>query len=621
MRIAYWSLGLFALIVLVAGSAAATHYRYGTLSWEPTGNPNEVLFTGGQAWRASAFGNPNVGDIILGEANLVTGDGGSEPIYLKVTQRSVVNDYFTATFVRADGSNGILHTYPSPNNAGADWVASFSSCCRISPHSSGNFHANNPDQSERLETFVDLADANSAPRSSLPPINSCPKDALCTLVIPHADPDGDTMSFRLSSSTEAGDSRYHPPGAPEATNAASIGSASGVLSWDTTGATVSSDPDEHSLYSVQVMIEDGKTKAPLDFFIEILPVGVTPPRWVTPPTPCGETLTIGANAPFSFDARAVSDDGRDVYMGHLGIPTGASMPMPAPSNPADATFTWTPTISQAGVHLLVLTAEDDRGYAAPACPVTIVVTLKPYAIAGPDVCAAAGSTITLDGSQSGYPSGSIVAYRWDFPHGASPVFGPIVTRTLNSPLDLVAHTVKLTVTANDSQTATDTLVVQAFDRLDVAPSSSAPRYTPFQRPHGLVDVRSPCGSSVTGASLDLVVRYTTNDPALDALLVDTLGADALVWSVETTLGPSGRYAWTLPFTVAERYALPLGLLNPTSQALVLDGDYVVEASAAQGGVTGVGESRFDVVVDHQFPLDAIDPPPAAVPARPEEGSS
>src|SRR5687768_14940231 len=183
MRLVHWGLGLLALVlVVIAGSAAATHYRYGTLSWEPTDAPNEVVFTGGQAWRASAFGSPDVGDIVPGESCIQAGDGACIQPYLKVNARSAANDWFSATFVDAAGNEGLRHTYAAPNNNGAPWQATWSSCCRISSVSSGNYHVNNPDQSEALTTHVDLAaPPNSAPRSTLPPINACPREAMCSI--------------------------------------------------------------------------------------------------------------------------------------------------------------------------------------------------------------------------------------------------------------------------------------------------------------------------------------------------------------------------------------------------------------------------------------------------------
>jgi hypothetical protein len=397
MRLAYWGLGLLVLVFVVAGSAAATHYRYGTLSWEPTGSGNDVLFTGGQAWRGSAFGSPAVGQIVSGEGCISTGDGGCEPIFLKVNSRSAVNDYFSGTFVDASGNAGIPHTYATPNNGGAPWTVSWGSCCRISSHSSGNFHVNNPDQSESLQTFVDIASDNAAPRSTLPPINACPREAFCTIPIPAADREDDALAFRLASASEAGDASYTPPGPSDAPNAATVGASSGILAWDTHGATVGPS-SEHTLYSVQVMIEDGQTQTPLDFFIEILPVGVSPPYWVTPPTPCGETLSVAADSELSFDVRAASDGPtRTVSVSHLGLPLGAVLPPVTPGNPASGTFTWTPTQTQGGSHLVVFAAEDDLGYPAPACPVTINVNLHPPPVfTSPATC---GLPATVHGVQ------------------------------------------------------------------------------------------------------------------------------------------------------------------------------------------------------------------------------
>ena len=101
----------FALFAFV-DTAEATHYRYGTLQWAPTANPNEVLFTGAQAWRASAFGSPIVGDIVSGEGSISPGDGTSLTFYLKVVSTNPINDWFFASFVDQAGNVGVRHTYP-----------------------------------------------------------------------------------------------------------------------------------------------------------------------------------------------------------------------------------------------------------------------------------------------------------------------------------------------------------------------------------------------------------------------------------------------------------------------------------------------------------------------------
>lgn len=707
MRLVHWGLGLLALVlVVVAGSAAATHYRYGTISWEPTGNGNEVLFTGGQAWRASAFGNPAVGDVIPGEGCISTGESCVQ-IYLKVNARSVVNDYFSATFVDAAGNDGIRWTYSAPNNNGQPWQVSWGSCCRISPISSGNLHVNNPDQSESLATTVDLtAPPNSSPRSTLPPINACPREALCTIPIPAADAEGDALSYRLATAGEAGDGNYVPPGAPNAPNQAAIDGATGVLTWDTRGATVGAS-DVHTLYSIQVAIEDGRAKTPLDFFIEILPEGVSPPYWVTPPTPCGQTLSVAANSSLSFDVRAQSDDvARIVSVSHLGLPPGATFPTPTPANPTDGTFTWTPT--QAGTYLVVFAAEDDLGYPAPACPVTIQVLLHPaptfttpttcgpapavrgvqgaslsfplvanssnlsrtvtialavgpgdlaltsstpgnpasataawaspvagrwnatfratdsggiratcivpleisgppIADAGPATCVRLGQDVAFDGSASRMPFdiGAIASYAWTFPDGTT-ASGPLVTRTFSDPAEVGWTTTTLTVTSTDGLVGTDTIDVEVIDGLDGRVAMARDEYTPFQRVSGVVSGRA-CEGPAAGAAVGIVVRYTTGDAARDDLLATLLGEPGrplVVWSGAGALGADGSLAFDVPFSIAERFGLPLGLANPISTLLLLQGEYVVETTVELApDARTEPTTSFRVVVDRQFPLD------------------
>jgi hypothetical protein len=390
LRAILWTAGIVGLGILllaVADPAHATHYRYGTMSWEPTENANEVVFTGAQAWRSSFFGNPPLGSIV-NVGSITTGDGGSVPLNVRVVSINTLNDWFFGIFVDANGAEGIQHTYPAQNNNGQPWEASWSSCCRISPRSSGNYHVNNPDQSMALETRIDLAQVgNSAPRTNLPPIMNCPLGMLCSIHVPSLDNEGDTLSFRLASTTEAGDFAYVPPGTPFAPNPAQIHPTAGTITWDTTGATHDADwANWRTLYSMQVVLEDGRTKTPLDFFIRIIPADAQVPYWFDTSV-CGTTQTIIAGNTISFQVNARSDDAqRIITLNHLGIPSGASFPLPAPANPVSGTFTWTPTHANGGSHLIIFTAEDDLGLQAPPCPVTIEVDLQPPAFEAPSPC-------------------------------------------------------------------------------------------------------------------------------------------------------------------------------------------------------------------------------------------
>lgn len=60
-------------------------------------------------------------------------------------------------------------------------------------------------------------------------------DSICTFRVPATDPNGDTLKWRLATSTEASGSStaFHQPGPPNATNAATINANTGLYTWDT----------------------------------------------------------------------------------------------------------------------------------------------------------------------------------------------------------------------------------------------------------------------------------------------------------------------------------------------------------------------------------------------------
>lgn len=359
-------------MLALADEAEASHYRYGTLNWAPTDNPNEVCFGGAQVWRASWFGSPAVGTIISTPDVITTGDGGSVQPYMVVTSYNAVGDWLFADLVASDGSPCISYTYATPNNGGPAWTAKWTACCRIGYGTSGFAHINNANLDQTLETRVDLSSGNSSPQTNLPPINPCPFPGVCTFAVPAIDADGDLLSYRLSTRQETGSS-FKQPGAPRAPNAASIDAATGVVTWDTTGA--SSDASYRPVYSMQVMVQDGATKTPVDFFIELVPAGTEIPYWL-PESACGTTIRSGVGVPIQFDVAAMSDDaGRTVALNHLGIPSSASFPIPSQGNTVASTFTWTPSIADAGPKLLTFTATDDLGYLAANCAVILDVFL------------------------------------------------------------------------------------------------------------------------------------------------------------------------------------------------------------------------------------------------------
>jgi hypothetical protein len=122
----------------------------------------------------------------------------------------------------------------------------------------------------------------------------------------------------------------------------------------------------------------------------------------------------------------------------------------------------TPTVNlPAGVHTITLTVTDDDGaVGTDTVIVTITNNQAPTADAGPDQAVtdadnSGGEVVSLDGSGSDDPDGTIASYRWT--EGGVEIGTGINPAIL---FELGVHTVTLTVTDNEGRTASDTLLVQ-----------------------------------------------------------------------------------------------------------------------------------------------------------------
>jgi len=406
---------LATLVALAAGAwqpAAASHFRYAHISWVQTG-PTSVAFTVQAAFRRSSTPtfdecvNPATGAVIactgagglaavgnvvredIGDTRLNFGDGteayvsnpsnpGEHYLYFLVTSIDPTNNWLLgaaldpATLSAAD--TAINHTYA---NAGP-WTARIDTCCRIAAADSPNAHINNPDGGYRIESRVDLSAANDSPVSSFPPIVTCPQNGTCQFQILANDPDGDPIRFRLSTAAEAaGDGNFKQPGPTSAPNAANV-SASGLYTWNTTGATLASG-GLNTLYSTQVSIEDlnasnaVKSKVALDFFIQLVPQVNHAPTFSQPT--CGSTLSVNTGSQLQFTIAASDQDAGDtVTLNASGVPGGASLApsLPTAGNPVSSQLTWTPALGDAGSHVVTFSATDQASQQA-ICAVTIDV--------------------------------------------------------------------------------------------------------------------------------------------------------------------------------------------------------------------------------------------------------
>jgi hypothetical protein len=333
-------------------------------------------------------GLPGVGDVIaefIGLTQFSWGDGSAPvgsplgPLLYVVNSIDPANNWLfglaldPASLPAIDTT--LSHTYAAPGN----YVAFTDSCCRISGIEGVNEHINNPDGEYRVETIVNVGTANEPPISALPPIIRCPIDAQCIFLVPGSDPNGDTLIFRLSNSLEASNSGgFVQPGPPYALHAASINLATGLYTWDTTGATLASNPAHNTFYSTQVTIEDGSSKVAVDFLIQLVEEDAEPPVIAPPagsPPICETTQVVTRGQTKTFDVVGSDPDASEtVTLNAVALPLGATMtpPLPAVDNPVSSSFSWTPAAEQVGLHVLTFSASSSGG-GFVLCSVTLDV--------------------------------------------------------------------------------------------------------------------------------------------------------------------------------------------------------------------------------------------------------
>lgn len=409
-----------AAAVVIAGTASATHFRSGQLittpSADPTAPANTIEVKIQNSWRLSGGvnhcvtdlsvltlgactgpgGMPAVGDIVseeVGASCLSWGDGTVFPascniggstshLLYVVTSIDPPNDWFFGEVLDNNRlpaiDTTISHTYPTTGL----YTVAVASCCRISAFNGANQHMNNPDGNYRIETIVNVGSGNSSPTSAQAPIRLCPINGICQFQIPAADPNSDPLTYRLADPIEASGSLggfFQPGYSAAAPNPATI-SAAGLFSWDTNGARLATGINSNTLYSVQIMIEDGISKTPLDFLIQLTPADPQPPVFPPPPANvppiCNSTQVLTAHLAKSFDVNAYDPDPADsVSLNVAGLPPGANMTpnLPVVGGPGaviQSTFTWTPT--ELGTTVVQFDVTSSAGGFAQ-CPVTLIV--------------------------------------------------------------------------------------------------------------------------------------------------------------------------------------------------------------------------------------------------------
>ena len=429
---AHRSLAAGLLLVVIAGmpataSAQGPTFKGGQVSWKASGELT-IEFTIQSAWRRDAYSTangrcinpltmasvacsgadafPETGDVILeAEANTTfdPGDGSAAigspagPLLYLVTSVDLSNNLLHGFALDPASLPSIDLRVTHGYAEAAVYRAALRSASRMATVEGASAHVNNGDKAFRVETLVNVGDAAMAsPLGSVPPVVLCGIDEVCSVPVEGFDRTGDGLHFRMSGHFEAGfPDTFVQPGPPQAPNSAAIDSVTGVLTWDTTGATVIAG--SRSFYSTQVTIESLTpaitgtipppvvgpvvitdtiaSKLALDFLIELVAASGTPPEF--DPGPIGTAMTVQVNDKVNLHITASDvDDGQTLSMNAYGVPPGAKLKIHdgRRSGKASAQMQWRPAANQIGDHVITFVVNDSGGRQRFG---TVVITVVP----------------------------------------------------------------------------------------------------------------------------------------------------------------------------------------------------------------------------------------------------
>jgi len=215
------------------------------------------------------------------------------------------------------------------------------------------------------------------------------------------------------------------------------------------GPVVTHQYAKSGTYEVILMVMDDSDTT-TDTEIDKLSVRVNEP----PVADAGPDQRVTASlVAFDGSASADSDDSIAAYAWDFG--DGGTGEGPAPTH----------VYAEPGTYDVRLTVTDASATIRNTASDTmqVVVNARPIADAGPDLVAAPGETVTLQGNRSLDPDGDIAAYEWDFGDGATAA-GAIARHAFDKP---GTYAVQLTVRDDTGQD-------EAFDHAEATVFVNAP---------------------------------------------------------------------------------------------------------------------------------------------------
>lgn len=307
--------------LLVAFPAQASHLLGGSITYripDPANSPTTVEFD------VYLGATTNLGNATI---ELRFGDGSSAPL----GNGQVLGQGFSSPTITR-------HTLKHSYAAAMDYVAAIDHCCRPSTL------VQNGDDMFRLETHIDLSPGNTAGALSfMDPVVQLQVNGIREVFIPAGDIDSSPVACRFATTAESGLGVNPTPtiAGNVPTLLPTIYPSGCNLAWDLTGAPSA------QRYAVAIVAESqsGSTVSttPIQFIVET--VASPPPQCITDGMVLGD-IGIPVNANF------IGTGSSDLLLGFIGN-EGTTTPNPgitAPS-PLNSSLQWTPTPSDAGLHL------------------------------------------------------------------------------------------------------------------------------------------------------------------------------------------------------------------------------------------------------------------------------
>lgn len=308
--------------LLVAFPAQASHILGGSITYripDPNNSPNTVEFDV-YLGTTSNLGNSAI--------ELQFGDGTSAPI----GNGAVISQGFSSPITTR---HTLKHTYA----AAMDYVASVNHCCRPSTL------VQNADDMFRLETRIDLSPGNTAGALSfMHPIVQLQTNGIREIFIPAGDIDSTPAACRFATTAESGLGVNPTPTSAgnDPTLVPSLSPPGCRLAWDLAGAPA------NERYAVAIVAETQSgtyiSGTPIQFIIETVSA---------PPPQCTTDGLVLADIGSPVNANFIGTGSTDLTLGLISS-TAGTMPSPgtvAPS-PFNSNLQWTPTPSDAGLHLV-----------------------------------------------------------------------------------------------------------------------------------------------------------------------------------------------------------------------------------------------------------------------------